>query len=142
MTNLATKSTHKKRKFNKKHIAKKLGNITDKVAKRGVFVAKKSDPGYDVINYITNEKYAENIPFLKTAKSICTTLNDKTVESKPNSSGINRLCNLFYKHLNDINFYKHTIYTSKDLDRKLIAQTRMEESVIILKEVKYQFTIY
>jgi len=140
--NLATKHTRKKRNFNKKHIAKKLGNITDKVAKRGVFVAKKSDPGYDVINYITNEKYAENVPFLKTAKSICTTLNDKTIGSKPNSSSINRLCNLFYKHLNDINFYKHTIYTSKDLDRKLIAQTRMEESVIILKEVKYQFTIY
>jgi len=139
---LATKHTRKKRNFNKKHIAKKLGNITDKVAKRGVFVAKKSDPGYDVINYITNEKYAENVPFLKTAKSICTTLNDKTIGSKPNSSSINRLCNLFYKHLNDINFYKHTIYTSKDLDRKLIAQTRMEESVIILKEVKYQFTIY
>lgn len=142
MKNLATKHTRKKRNFNKKHIAKKLGNITDKVAKRGVFVAKKSDPGYDVINYITNEKYAENVPFLKTAKSICTTLNDKTIGSKPNSSSINRLCNLFYKHLNDINFYKHTIYTSKDLDRKLIAQTRMEESVIILKEVKYQFTIY
>jgi len=140
--NLATKHTRKKRNFNKKHIAKKLGNITDKVAKRGVFVAKKSDPGYDVINYITNEKYAENVPFLKTAKSICATLNDKTIGSKPNSSSINRLCNLFYKHLNDINFYKHTIYTSKDLDRKLIAQTRMEESVIILKEVKYQFTIY
>ena len=139
---MATKHTRKKRNFNKKHIAKKLGNITDKVAKRGVFVAKKSDPGYDVINYITNEKYAENVPFLKTAKSICTTLNDKTIGSKPNSSSINRLCNLFYKHLNDINFYKHTIYTSKDLDRKLIAQTRMEESVIILKEVKYQFTIY
>ena len=45
MKNLATKHTRKKRNFNKKHIAKKLGNITDKVAKRGVFVAKKSDLG-------------------------------------------------------------------------------------------------
>lgn len=142
MTNLATKSTHKKRNYNKKYIAKKLGNITDKVVKRGVFVTKKSDPGYDVVNYITHEVYATNIPFLKTATSVCKTLNDKNIENKPNPSSINRLCDLFYKHLNDINFYKHTIYTSKDLDRKLIAQTRMEESVLILKEVKYQFTIY
>lgn len=142
MKNLATKSTHKKRNYNKKHLAQKLDNITKNVAKRGVYVVKKVDPGFHVVNYVTNKVYAENVPFIKVAKDICTTLNDKKVKDKPDSQRINKLCDKFYKHYNDIHFYKHTIYTTKDLERRLIAQTRLEESVMMLKEVKYQLSIY
>ena len=142
MKNLATKYTRKKRNFNKKNLAKKLDNITNNVAKRGVFVVKKTDPGFNVVNYINNKVYVENVPFNTTAKQLCKLLNDKKQTDKPDATRVSRLCDKFYKHYNDIHFYKHTINTSKDLQRKLIAQTRMEESVMMLKEVRRQFSMY
>ena len=116
MKNLATKSTHKKRNYNKKHLAQKLDNITKNVAKRGVYVVKKVNPGFHVVNYVTNKVYAENVPFVKVAKDICTTLNDKKIKDKPDSQRINKLCDKFYKHYNDIHFC--TSNNNNTLDQK------------------------
>ena len=49
-------------------------------------MVKKVDPGFNVVNYVTNKVYAENVPFIKVAKDICTTLNDKKVKDKPRPS--------------------------------------------------------
>ena len=54
MKNLATKYTRKKQNYNKKHLAKKLDDLSNKVAKRGVYVVKHADPGFNFVNYILN----------------------------------------------------------------------------------------
>jgi len=49
---LATKRTYKNRKYNKPHLAKKLDNMATNIAKRGVYIVAKTEPGYNIINYI------------------------------------------------------------------------------------------
>jgi len=134
--NLATKYTRKKQNYNKKHLAKKLDDLSNKVAKRGVYVVRPAEPGFNIVNYINNSVYVHNVPFKNTAKSICQTLNDKNAVSKPSSERIQKDCDQFYKHYNDIHFYKHTMKTTKLMERRLIAQTRMDESVGMLKNIR------
>ena len=142
MKNLATKYTRKKQNYNKKHLAKKLDDLSNKVAKRGVFVTRPADPGFNVVNYINNSVYVYSVPFKKTAKAICKILNDKDAVSKPSPERIQKECNNFYKHYNDIHFYKYTIKTTKVMEKRLIAQTRMDESVGMLKNIRQQLSTY
>tara|TARA_B100000575_G_C23136950_1_gene660709 strand:+ start:1498 stop:1917 length:420 start_codon:yes stop_codon:yes gene_type:complete len=139
---LATKYTRKKQNYNKKHLAKKLDDLSNKVAKRGVYVVRPAKPGFNIINYINNEVYVYSVPFKNTAKSICKILNDKNAVSKPSSERIQKECDQFYKHFNDIHFYKYTIKTTKIMERRLIAQTRMDESVGMLKNIRQKLSYY
>ncbi len=142
MKNLATKYTRKKQNYNKKHLAKKLDDLSNKVAKRGVFVIRPADPGFNIVNYINNSVYVYSVPFKKTAKAICKTLNDKKIENKPLPERIQKECDNFYKHYNDIHFYKYTIKTTKIMEKRLIAQTRMDESVGMLKNIRQKLSYY
>lgn len=142
MKNLATKYTRKRQNYNKKHLAKKLDDISSKVAKRGVYIIKSTEPGFNIVNYIDNSVYVQSVPFRRTAKAICKILNDKTVESKPSPERIQKECNNFYKHFNDIQFYKYTMKSTKDMERRLISQTRMDESVGMLKHIRQQLSMY
>ena len=110
MKNLATKYTRKKQNYNKKHLAKKLDDLSNKVAKRGVYVIRPADPGFNIVNYIDNSVYVYSVPFKRTAKAICKTLNDKKIENKPQPERIQKECDYFYKHYNDIHFYKYTSF--------------------------------
>ena len=139
---MATKYTRKKQNYNKKHLAKKLDDLSNKVAKRGVYVVRPAKPGFNIINYINNEVYVYSVPFKNTAKSICKILNDKNAVSKPSSERIQKECDQFYKHFNDIHFYKYTIKTTKIMERRLIAQTRMDESVGMLKNIRQKLSYY
>ena len=62
--------------------------------------------------------------------------------SKPSPERIQKECNNFYKHYNDIHFYKYTIKTTKVMEKRLIAQTRMDESVGMLKNIRQQLSTY
>ena len=57
MKKLATKRTYKNKKYNKPHLAKKLDKMASNIAKRGVFITVKTDPGFNVINYLTKEDW-------------------------------------------------------------------------------------
>jgi len=140
--NLATKYTRKKQNYNKKHLAKKLDDLSNKVAKRGVYVVRPANPGFNIVNYINNSVYVESVPFKRTAKSICNTLNDKNSVSKPSAERLQKDCNSFYKHYNDIHFYKYTMKTTKSMERRLISQTRMDESVGMLKNIRLKLSTY
>ena len=59
MNKLATKYTRKGKKYNKKDLAKKLDGLAKKVAKRNVYVVRKSEPGYDIVDYV-NKKICYN----------------------------------------------------------------------------------
>ena len=140
MKKLATKRTSKSIKSNKKNLAKKLNNLAQKVAKKKVFVVEKTDPGYNLINYVTKEVLLENIPFLKSANSICKELN-KTQELHT-ISGAQRHIDIYYKHFNDLQFYKHTVRTSKDKVRVFSAGVRMQESLHFIREAKQHLSYF
>lgn len=136
MNKLATKRTSKNTKYRgkKKALAKKLSNIAQNVAKKKIYIVKKTDPGYDIINYVTKDIIVENIPFLTCANSVCKEYN-KTQETLGVNS-LQRHVDIYYKHFNDLQFYKHTVRTSKDKVRVFSAGVRMQESLHFIKEAK------
>lgn len=139
MQTLATKHTRKKGNYNPKHIAKKLDNLASNVAKKGVFVVKKTKHGFDILNYINKEVLVKDIPFSRTANNFCDTLN------KEGERGVSQIChhvNMYHKHTNDIMFYKHTIRTSKDTTKVFTAGVRMQESLGMIKEAKRYLAYY
>jgi hypothetical protein len=124
---LATRRTNKNKKFNKPHIANKLDKIANNIAKRGVYIVVKTNPGFNIINYITKEVVIENIPYSNIANTVNNTLNASKEKLSVNNyqTHIDR----YYKHFNDIQFYKHTIRTSKDLTKVFSAGCRLQDSI-------------
>ena len=55
MIRLATKRTYKNKRYNKPHLANKLDKMATNIAKRGVYIVAKANPGYNIVNYITKE---------------------------------------------------------------------------------------
>lgn len=134
MIKLATRRTNKNKKFNKPHIANKLDKIANNIAKRGVYIVVKTDPGFNIINYISKQVVIENIPFSKIANTVNKVLNESKEKLSVNNyqSHIDR----YYKHFNDIQFYKHTIRTSKDLTKVFSAGCRMQDSIQMMNTAK------
>jgi hypothetical protein len=131
---LATRRTNKNKKFNKPHIANKLDKIANNIAKRGVYIVVKTDPGFNIINYISKEVVIENIPFSKIANTVNKALNESKEKLSVNNyqSHIDR----YYKHFNDIQFYKHTIRTSNDLTKVFSAGCRMQDSIQMMNTAR------
>jgi hypothetical protein len=136
---LATKHTHKKGNFNPKHIANKLDKLASNVAKKGIFVVKKTKIGYDIVNYFNKEVLVKDIPFSRTANNYCDSLNK---EGERGVAQITHHVHVYHKHMNDIVFYKHTIRTSNDAVRVFNAGVRMQESLGMVKEAKRQLAYY
>ena len=134
MIKLATRRTNKNKKYNKPHIATKLDKIANNVAKRGVYIVAKTDPGFNIINYITKEVVIENIPF----SNIANTINKALNESKEKLSVVNYQSHIdrYYKHFNDIQFYKHTIRTSKDITKVFSAGCRLQDSIHMMNTAR------
>jgi len=131
---LATRRTNKNKKFNKPHIANKLDKIANNIAKRGVYIVVKTDPGFNIINYISKEVVIENIPFSNIANTVNKVLNESKEKLSVNNyqSHIDR----YYKHFNDIQFYKHTIRTSNDLTKVFSAGCRMQDSIQMMNTAR------
>ena len=134
MIKLASRRTYKNKKFNKPHIATKLDKIANNVAKRGVYIVVKTDPGFNIINYITKEVVIENIPYSNIANTVNNTLN----ASKEKLSVHNYQTHIdrYYKHFNDIQFYKHTIRTSTDLTKVFSAGCRLQDSIQMMNTAR------
>lgn len=134
MNKLATKSTHKRKKYNKKFLAKKLDGLAKKVAKRNVYVVEKTDPGYNIVNYIDKSVVVQNVPFLNIAKSACTSFNKSEEEVK--GYHMQQHVDKYFKHYMDLQFYKHTIKHSDDVVKVFTAGVRMQDSLDFIKEAK------
>jgi hypothetical protein len=131
---LATKSIHKRKKYNKKHLANKLDGLAKKVAKRNVYVVEKTDPGYNILNYIDKSILVENVPFLNVAKSACDSFNKSEEEVKGHH--MQKHVDKYFKHYMDLQFYKHTIKHSDDVVKVFTAGVRMQDSLDFIKEAK------
>lgn len=136
---MAIKHTRKKNNYNKTKLANKLDKLASNVAKKGVFIVTKSNPGYKVINYMNKKIVIDNVPYLKMANEIA----DKINKSKEpvTFEAVNYKIERYYKHLNDIMFYKHTIRTSNDSFKVISTGSRLQESIFALREVKQNLTL-
>lgn len=134
MKKLATKSIRKRKKFNKKTLANKLDSLAKKVAKRNVYVVKKSDPGYDIIDYVNKKTCVENVPFLNIAERACKSFNKST--EPVNGQHMQHHVDKYFKHYMDLQFYKYTIKTSEDKVKVFTAGVRMQTSLDMIKEAK------
>ena len=123
MKKLATKSIRKRKKFNKKALANKLDSLAKKVAKRNVYVVKKSDPGYDIIDYVNKKTCVENVPFLNIAERACKSFNKST--EPVNGQHMQHHVDKYFNHYMDLQFYKYTIKTSEDKVKVFTAGVRM-----------------
>lgn len=131
---MVTKHTIKNKKFNKPNLARKLDNMAKNIAKKGVYIVAKTEPGYNIVNYITKEVLLENIPFSKVANNLNRELNKS--KDKPAMGNYQSHIDRYYKHFNDIQFYKHTIRTSKDITKVFSAGCRMQDSIQMMNQAR------
>ena len=139
MIKLVTKRTRKNKKYNTKKLAKGLDNIANKVAKRGIYVVVKADVGYNLIDHKKKVTLVESHPFKRQLEKLCAELNKSKEE--PRIGGLQRHIDNYYKHYNDIQFYKHTIRTSEDKVKVFSAGSRLQDSLHYLKQAKYHICI-
>lgn len=136
MKQLVTKRSNKNTNYKRssKTLAKKLSNIANNVAKKKIYIVKKTNPGYDIIDYVTKNVIVENIPFLKCAEKVCDDYNKS--QEIIGALSLKRHIDIYYKHFNDLQFYKHTMRTSNDKVRVFSAGVRMQESLHYVREAK------
>lgn len=137
---MATRYTRKKKNFNKKDIANKLDGLAKNVAKRNIYVVKKTSFGYNILDYVTKSTFVEDIPFLNVANRYCKALNKTKEPQSPRH--IQKHIDIYHKHWNDIQFYKHTIQTSDDKVRVFTAGVRMADSLQFVKEAKKHLSTF
>jgi len=137
---LVTKSTRKRKNYNKKFLAKRLDGLAKKVAKRNVYVIEKTDPGYNIINYLDKSVFIENVPFLNLAQRACKSFNKSKEEVNP--MHMQRHIDKYFKHYMDLQFYKHTIQTSEDKVKVFTAGVRMQDSLDMIKEAKVHLATF
>lgn len=137
MNKLVTKSTHKRKNYNKKYLANKLDHLAKKVAKRNIFVVEKTEPGYNIINYLDKSVVVENIPFLSIAQTAAKNFNKSENDINGNTArSMQSHVDKYFKHYMDLQFYKHTIKTSEDKTKVFTAGVRMQDSLFFIKEAK------
>lgn len=133
---LVTKHTRKKQNYNKQYIAKKIDNLADSIAKRGVYVIKKTSVGYNIVNYMNNNIIVEDIPFLKTAKSVVKEYNRSKNVNEVHVINLNKYVDRYFKQYNDMLFYRNTIQTSKDAFKIQSANSRLKETLMYFRDTK------
>lgn len=133
---MVTRHTRNKKKYNKSHIKNKIDNLAINVAKKGIFVVGKSDPGYKVLDCISKKLIIDNIPFMSVAKNLADKLNKAEDPTETSLINLNNHINRYYKYMNDILFYKNTINNSIDQHKVSSARARLLDAVHMAKEAR------
>lgn len=139
---MVKQNTKSSRKISKTNLAKRLEKSTKKViAKNKFFVVKNKSELYDVVELATKNPIFKNVGLSETANIISKTL--KRTPRQNLSVTIEKihevLCkheNDMMKHYNDIIFYKHTLRTTKDIDKFYVIESRIEMSLGYFKHKK------
>lgn len=103
----------------------KLDNLADRIKSRGVFSVKKSELGFDIINYITSDVIC-SVPVAKTAKKICEIYNSGKKLSYDKMRELSLLTDTYYRLTNQTYYYKHTLSTTTDLFYYEVVKSRYE----------------
>ena len=133
---MATKSTHKKNKFNKNELANRLEKLAEKVSSKDIYVVGKDHNGfYAVVDYKSSKIVYQDIPTRGIASKMCSKLNQRpyTVEKVKE---IYQHINTYHKHFTDSVFYHQTLTCTEEpltyystLDRINVANARMRYTV-------------
>jgi len=124
---LDTKSTRKKPSYNRKQLAEKLENLSDRVASRGIYISRKNDyDQWDVYDYGRDNVVFDNIPSRDIAEKICERYNKNLKYSTLKHAKIRSICNNISKHSTDCIFYLYTIQHTDDFDKYLHTKTRLQ----------------
>lgn len=113
MRALVTKSTHKKKNYNKKELAKKLDKLAEKVSSKDIFVVSKPNDFYAVLNYKTQQPFISDIPNKGVADRLCSKANRKPI-SRDTLKKIRSLLNDYHRYFTDTLYFQHTITKSTD----------------------------
>lgn len=139
---MAKQNTKSTRKINKTNLAKKLEKTTKKVvAKSKFFVVKNKLELFDVVELSTNRPVFKNVGLSETANKISRTLkrtsnNNLNITVEKITDALRKHESDMMKHYNDIIFYKHTLKTTKDIERFYVTESRIEMSIGYFKHKK------
>lgn len=122
--------------YKKKDLERQLSKIADSVSKKPVYVVKKAELGFDIVHYISDSLLIGDIPDLKIAKKIADKANSKRSLQHYDLAKINNRLAEYYKHYNDIQFFKHILSNSDDTVKKNALSDRLELSVTRMKIAK------
>lgn len=142
---LATKYMRKDQNYNDQiYLASKLDTLADKVIKRGVLTVEKNTNGfYNLVDYFNKNTIVFDIPNTALAKSICEYLNSrKDTNKRKFFQDLQLLVDSYHKLNNDCVFYRHTIKVAKDVVRVEIALTRLDVTLVKLKNLQQQMQAY
>lgn len=142
---LATKYTRKDQNYNDQiYLASKLDTLADKVIKRGVLTVEKNTDGfYNLVDYFNKNTIVFDIPTPALAKAICEYLNSrKDTNKRKFFHDLQLLIGAYHKLNNDCIFYRHTIKVAKDIVRVEIALTRLDVTLVKLKNLQQQMLAY
>jgi len=139
---MAKQNTKSTRKINKTNLAKKLEKTTKKVvAKSKFFVVKNKLELFDVVELSTKRPVFKNVGLSETANKISRTLkrtpnNNLNITVEKITDDLRKHESDMMKHYNDIIFYKHTLKTTKDIERFYVTESRIEMSIGYFKHKK------
>lgn len=139
---MAKQNTKSTRKINKTSLAKKLEKTTKKVvAKSKFFVVKNKLELFDVVELSTKRPVFKNVGLSETANKISRTLkrtpnNNLNITVEKITDALRKHESDMMKHYNDIIFYKHTLKTTKDIERFYVTESRIEMSIGYFKHKK------
>lgn len=142
---LVTKYMRKDQNYSDQiYLASKLDTLADKVIKRGVLTVEKNTNGfYNLIDYFNKNVFLFDVPNLSLAKAMCEYLNSrKDANKRKFFHDLQLLLDGYHKLNNDCMFYRHTIKVAKDIVRVEIALTRLDVTLVKLKNLQQQMLAY
>lgn len=113
MAQSATKSTHKKKNYNKRDLAKKLDRLAENVSKKNIFVVSKSGDEYTVLDYKTQQPVITEIPNKLVADKLCNKSN-RTAFSRLKLKEIKHLISEWHRYKTETLYFQFTISKSTD----------------------------
>lgn len=129
---MGTKSTNKKQP-SKKNIDK----IAEGVTKRGVYIVKKTDSGYNVVNCMNNASTPfVNVPDRDVAERVCERYNAARGVSRDLKLRYFNKMREYEKHKADCEFYEYAMNTAKDMFKVEIAEMRKDLSEAYMAKIK------
>ena len=106
-------------------------------------VEKNTDGFYNLVDYFNKNVIVFDIPTPTQAKAICEYLNSrKDTNKRKFFLDLQILIDSYHKLNNDCIFYRHTIKVAKDLVRVEIALTRLDVTLVKLKNLQQQMQAY
>lgn len=130
ITLLATPHTPKNTGYDRKHMVKKLGQLADSVAARGVYVVRKNQVGqWDLYDHIKHLVILDNLPDQDIAERIARKYNNsKHIQFSELHHKISTVCNRISKHTTDCVHYVHTLQQTTDAHKTVCIKIKLQHA--------------